>query len=204
MLRQRSWIAAALALALFTVIVPAGVLRAQEGPKPAIAPPTAQAEHGPAQLHPAQRRPKVKRKLEEKRTRFVILPRSSLLPARPALPSTRLTGCASDSILRSFSSPLSGLLRKKLPGYFSGRTAAIQKGIEEARKTSEDARRRLTDVEGRLSRLDAEIAAMRVKLKKTPKPKSSASWLREKKNAGGSWPRPSRKLRWRQTPRVGS
>jgi F-type H+-transporting ATPase subunit b len=53
------------------------------------------------------------------------------------------------------------LLRKKLPGFFSGRTAAIQKGIEEARKTSEDARRRLTEVEGRLSRLDADIAAMR-------------------------------------------
>ncbi len=32
------------------------------------------------------------------------------------------------------------MLRKKLPGYFSGRTAAIQKGIEEARKMSEEAR----------------------------------------------------------------
>jgi len=52
------------------------------------------------------------------------------------------------------------LMRKKLPGYFSGRTSAIQKGIEEARKMSEDARRRLADVEGRLSRLDAEIAGM--------------------------------------------
>jgi len=52
------------------------------------------------------------------------------------------------------------LLRKILPGYFKGRTSAIQKGIEEARKMSEDARRRLADVEGRLSRLDAEIAGM--------------------------------------------
>jgi len=52
------------------------------------------------------------------------------------------------------------LLRKILPGYFSGRTSAIQKGIEEARKMSEDARSRLSDVEGRLSRLDAEIAGM--------------------------------------------
>jgi F-type H+-transporting ATPase subunit b len=52
------------------------------------------------------------------------------------------------------------LMRQKLPGYFSGRTSAIQKGIEEARKMSEDARRRLADVEGRLSRLDAEIAGM--------------------------------------------
>src|SRR5260221_5513925 len=56
---------------------------------------------------------------------------------------------------------IAGLMRKHLPGYFSGRTAAIQKGIEEARKMSEDARRRLADVESRLSRLDAEIAAMR-------------------------------------------
>jgi F-type H+-transporting ATPase subunit b len=53
------------------------------------------------------------------------------------------------------------MLRKKLPGYFSGRTAAIQKGIEEARKMSEEARQRLSEVEGRLARLDADIAAMR-------------------------------------------
>jgi F-type H+-transporting ATPase subunit b len=53
------------------------------------------------------------------------------------------------------------MLRKKLPGYFAGRTAAIQKGIEEARKMSEEARRRLGDVESRLSRLDSDIAAMR-------------------------------------------
>jgi F-type H+-transporting ATPase subunit b len=53
------------------------------------------------------------------------------------------------------------LMRKKLPGYFTGRTAAIQKGIEEARKMSEEARSRLTEVESRLSRLDADIAAMR-------------------------------------------
>ncbi|HKV91900.1 MAG TPA: ATP synthase F0 subunit B [Candidatus Angelobacter sp.] len=52
-------------------------------------------------------------------------------------------------------------LRKRLPGYFSGRTASIQKGIEEARRMSEEARQRLSEVEGRLSRLDAEIAAMR-------------------------------------------
>ena len=53
------------------------------------------------------------------------------------------------------------LMRKWLPGFFKGRTSAIQKGIEEARKMSEEARRRLTEVEGRLSRLDTEIAAMR-------------------------------------------
>jgi F-type H+-transporting ATPase subunit b len=52
-------------------------------------------------------------------------------------------------------------MRKSLPGFFQGRTSAIQKGIEEARKMSEEARRRLTEVESRLSRLDTEIAAMR-------------------------------------------
>jgi F-type H+-transporting ATPase subunit b len=52
-------------------------------------------------------------------------------------------------------------LWKRLPGIFKGRTSAIQKGIEEARKTSEEARRRLTEVEGRLSRLDVEITEMR-------------------------------------------
>ena len=53
------------------------------------------------------------------------------------------------------------VMRKSLPGFFKGRTSAIQKGIEEARKMSEEARRRLTEVESRLSRLDTEIAAMR-------------------------------------------
>lgn len=52
-------------------------------------------------------------------------------------------------------------LRKKLPGFFRGRTDAIQKHLEEARRTSEDARRRLKEVEARLGRLDEEIGAMR-------------------------------------------
>ena len=56
---------------------------------------------------------------------------------------------------------LARLMRKSLPGFFKGRTATIQKGIEEARKMSEEARQRLSEVEGRLSRLDTEIAAMR-------------------------------------------
>jgi F-type H+-transporting ATPase subunit b len=52
-------------------------------------------------------------------------------------------------------------LRKKLPGLFKSRTEAIQKHIEEARRTGEEARRRLAEVESCLSRLDAEIEAMR-------------------------------------------
>lgn len=52
-------------------------------------------------------------------------------------------------------------LRKKLPGIFKSRTAAIQNHLEEARRTSEEARRRLAEVEARLSRLDEEIEAMK-------------------------------------------
>jgi len=50
---------------------------------------------------------------------------------------------------------------KKMPGAFRARTSLIQKGMEDARKSSEAARARLTEVEGRLSRLDTEIARMR-------------------------------------------
>jgi len=53
------------------------------------------------------------------------------------------------------------LMRRILPALFRNRTDAIQKRMEEARKTGEDARRRLTGVEERLSKLDAEIAQMR-------------------------------------------
>ncbi|HKV81891.1 MAG TPA: ATP synthase F0 subunit B [Candidatus Sulfotelmatobacter sp.] len=51
--------------------------------------------------------------------------------------------------------------RKFLPGIFRDRTAAIQKAMQEAQKTSEEARRRLADIESRLQRLDVEIGMMR-------------------------------------------
>jgi F-type H+-transporting ATPase subunit b len=53
------------------------------------------------------------------------------------------------------------VMRKKLPGFFKGRTDSIRARIEEASKTSEEARRRLQEVEGRLSRLDVDITNMR-------------------------------------------
>jgi F-type H+-transporting ATPase subunit b len=52
-------------------------------------------------------------------------------------------------------------MRKKLPGFFKGRTEVISARIEQARKTSEEARQRLQQVEGRLSRLDAAVTEMR-------------------------------------------
>jgi F-type H+-transporting ATPase subunit b len=51
-------------------------------------------------------------------------------------------------------------LKKALPKMFQQRTAAIQKGMEEARRSSEDANRRLHEIEDRLSRLDSEIAQL--------------------------------------------
>jgi F-type H+-transporting ATPase subunit b len=52
------------------------------------------------------------------------------------------------------------ILKKALPKMFRERTAAIQKGMEDARRASEDANRRLSEIEEKLSRLDAEIAQL--------------------------------------------
>jgi F-type H+-transporting ATPase subunit b len=51
--------------------------------------------------------------------------------------------------------------KRKLPGVFRGRTASIQKAMQEARQASDEANRRLAEIEARLSRLDAEIGGMR-------------------------------------------
>jgi F-type H+-transporting ATPase subunit b len=57
-------------------------------------------------------------------------------------------------------------LRKKFPvaggvsAWARGRTATIQKGMEDARRASEDANRRLSEIEERLGRLDTEIAQL--------------------------------------------
>jgi len=60
---------------------------------------------------------------------------------------------------------LTGLIlwlgKKSLPGFFRGRTAAIQKAMADARAASEDANRRLAEIESRLARLDTEIGSMR-------------------------------------------
>jgi F-type H+-transporting ATPase subunit b len=54
-------------------------------------------------------------------------------------------------------------LKTNLPGLFRERTAAIQKGMEEARRASAESAARLTDIESRLARLDTDIAEMRSK-----------------------------------------
>lgn len=51
--------------------------------------------------------------------------------------------------------------RGNAPQAFRERTASIQKGMEEARRSTEEASRRLSEVESRLSRLDGEISSIR-------------------------------------------
>jgi F-type H+-transporting ATPase subunit b len=154
---QRVWVYAAIAV-LGIAIAPVGTVRAQENSKLASTP-AAQGQAQPA-------RPSPKHEGEEQ------LEQGGEADAIRHSPMVkwiaRHTGLTDDqvywlSIGLNFAViffAIAGLMRKMLPGYFKGRTSAIQKGIEEARKMSEDARRRLSEVEGRLSRLDADIAAM--------------------------------------------
>jgi len=51
--------------------------------------------------------------------------------------------------------------RTSLAQAFRARTAAIQKGLEEARQASTEANARLQEVQARLSKLDSEVAAIR-------------------------------------------
>ena len=48
-------------------------------------------------------------------------------------------------------------MKSSLPAMLRGRTQEIQKGIEQAKRTSEEAGKRLHDIEERLSRLNVEI-----------------------------------------------
>jgi F-type H+-transporting ATPase subunit b len=52
--------------------------------------------------------------------------------------------------------------KSNIPAAFRARTATIRKTMDEARAASADANRRLSEIEGRLSKLDQEIAQMRV------------------------------------------
>jgi F-type H+-transporting ATPase subunit b len=157
--RSRLWLEAALALALLIVVSPAGILRAQESAKPPSAAATPHSQAQPAQTSPKH---EGEEQLEQGGEADAIRhsPSVKWIARHTGLTDNQaywLCFVLNFAVIFFF---MARLMRKKLPGYFSGRTAAIQKGIEEARKMSEDARRRLADVEGRLSRLDAEIAGM--------------------------------------------
>src|SRR5207245_1684020 len=65
------------------------------------------------------------------------------------------------SVLINFGIVLAALIyaaRGNLPGMFRDRTAAIQKGMDEARRASAESAARLADIESRLGKLDDEIA----------------------------------------------
>lgn len=53
-------------------------------------------------------------------------------------------------------------MKSNLPGIFRERTAAIQKGIEEARKASADSAAKLQEIDSRLAKLDQDIASMKI------------------------------------------
>ena len=145
-------------LLLFVVIAPA-TLRAQESAKPAsaaAAEPAAKTEH---QSEKAEGQEKVKEGGEADAIRNA--PAVKFIARHTGLTNDQAYWLCIGLNFAVIFFAIAGLMRKMLPGYFNGRTATIQKGIEEARKMSEDARRRLAEVEGRLSRLDTEIAGMR-------------------------------------------
>jgi F-type H+-transporting ATPase subunit b len=158
-IKQRLWVDAALALALFVVMLPAGILRAQESAKP----PSTAATQGQAQ--PAQPAPKHEgeEQLEQGGEADAIrnAPAVKFIARHTGLTRNEAYWLCIGLNFAIIFLAIAGLMRKMLPGYFRGRTSTIQKGIEEARKMSDDARRRLAEVEGRLSRLDTEIAGMR-------------------------------------------
>ena len=144
-----------MALVLFAVVAPAGDLRAQESAKPT-------AERAPQAEHAADKaagQEKVKEGGEADAIRNA--PAVKFIARHTGLTNDQAYWLCIGLNFAVIFFAIAGLMRKMLPGYFNGRTATIQKGIEEARKMSEDARRRLAEVEGRLSRLDTEIAGMR-------------------------------------------
>jgi F-type H+-transporting ATPase subunit b len=137
-LRQKVWGRAILAIALFAVIAPTGILRGQETQKLANTPATEATAKTEQQSKKAEGQEKVKEGGEADAIRNA--------PAVKYI--ARHTGLTNNQaywlcIVLNFAViffAIAGLLRKLLPGYFRSRTSAIQKGIEEARKMSENAK----------------------------------------------------------------
>jgi F-type H+-transporting ATPase subunit b len=153
---QRVWLCA-LAAVMAIAITPAGTARAQENPA------TTSAPHGQAKPAQPSARHEGEQQLEQGGEADAIrnAPAVKFIARHTGLTKNQAYWVCIGLNFAIIFLVIAGLMRKMLPGYFSGRTSTIQKGIEEARKMSEDARRRLVEVEGRLSRLDSEIAGMR-------------------------------------------
>ncbi|HEY1937570.1 MAG TPA: ATP synthase F0 subunit B [Candidatus Angelobacter sp.] len=157
---QRRGILVATALALLLLVaVSVRSLRAQENAKPASSP---AAQHA-SQPKPVSDEAKAEDEVKEGGEADAIrnAPAVKYIARHTGLTNDQAYWICFGLNFAVIFIAIAVFLRKKLPGYFSGRSATIQKGIADARKASEDARRRLADVEGRLSRLDAEIASMR-------------------------------------------
>jgi F-type H+-transporting ATPase subunit b len=158
---RQSLPAAFLALLLFIAITLAPASARAQGPsKPAGSSPSAQAEHEPSQAT-GEVKNKDKEKAGEESDPVRHSPAVRWISSKSGLTVDQAYWLCIGINFAVVFIFIVVMLRKKLPGYFTSRTAAIQKGIEEARKMSEEARRRLTEVESRLSRLDTDIAAMR-------------------------------------------
>jgi F-type H+-transporting ATPase subunit b len=158
-LRMRQSRAAFFALLLFAAITLAPAFARAQGPsKPAGSPPSAQAAHEPTS---ATGEVKDKERAGEESDSVRHSPAVRWLSRKSGLTVDQAYWLCIGINFAVVFIFIVVMLRKKLPGYFASRTAAIQKGIEEARKMSEEARRRLAEVESRLSRLDTDIAAMR-------------------------------------------
>src|SRR5438309_9375434 len=132
---QRVWIYAVITV-LGIAISPVGILRATEHPA------TTSAPHG--QAKPAQPSPKHEgeEQLEEGGEADAIrnAPAVKWIARHTGLSKNGAYWLCIGLNFAIIFLAIAGLLRKMLPGYFSGRTSTIQKGIEEARKMSEDAR----------------------------------------------------------------
>src|SRR5262245_8939807 len=131
--KMRFWTTAALALALFAVITPARTLRAQEPPKPAT------QEHANQPEHPSEAaKNEAKGENEEKAGGEADAIRHSSGVKLVA----RLTGLSLDQaywlcIGLNFAViflAIAALLRKELPGFFRGRSAAVHNAIEDERQ----------------------------------------------------------------------
>lgn len=164
----RTYVAAALALAAMLAFPAASMALAfQAASQPEV---KAESAHGSAESKQAEAKPEHEagetKPEKEDPTEALI---DALRHSGPVKAIGRITGLDAGkaywlSTVLNFlivAAVLWLMLSKMLPGAFRNRTEAIQKRIEEARRSGEEARVRLAGIEERLSRLDSDIAQMR-------------------------------------------
>jgi len=92
--------------------------------------------------------------------------------------------------------------KKNLPGVFRGRTAFIQKAMQEARQASEEANHRLAEIESGFPGWPRKLAGWAKRQRKKQLPKKRGSRLRRRRMPARLSSRPSRKSRQRPSRRV--